>query len=194
MVLFRPELIDAILAGRKTQTRRIWRTAQVRIGGVYPVQRHLFDKKEVAPCWLLVTGLRKEAIGKITEDDARAEGYAGRAEFLAAWQRNFQRPHLDQEVYVVTFAPVPRGFEFFPYAEYPEARPSPYNGTLLPCANCDGEVTIVRARDDTPPTWTHWVAEPEPSRFSVECANRDTTASPRPPAPTAVASAVEAVV
>lgn len=139
MVLFRPELIEKNLAGLKWETRRVWTDPKVKVGGVYGIHRKFMEPKKEAPAWMLVTAMRKERVDAIRDEGAVAEGYANRKEFLEAWTRNFDRPDLSQEVYVVTYIVVPVGFTFT------------RGETSLPCANCAGMVTLHAKHD----FWTH---------------------------------------
>jgi len=82
-LLFKPEFVEPILRGSKTQTRRIWRRGpRVKPGGIYQARTKLFGK----PFALLkVTRIWKERLGDISDEDARAEGFTDRESFLAAF-------------------------------------------------------------------------------------------------------------
>ena len=114
-MLFKPEFIELIKSGRKTQTRRLWKTAHVRVGGVYDARTKLFERASVF-ARIQVLSLRREKIAEISEDDARAEGFASRVEFLKAFRRinqNKSRKAGRGLAWVVTFRYVgpPRGKE-----------------------------------------------------------------------------------
>lgn len=141
-MLFRPDLIEKILQGRKTQTRRTWARWRVRVGGVYPVARHMFQPKDDAPCWLLVTERREEPPAAITDQDAVAEGFDGREQFLARWREMHGETGLDESVKVITFVPVPTGFRFH------------LDETFVPCATCDDLVRL-RTLPGNEHCWTH---------------------------------------
>lgn len=159
MVLFRPELIEKNLRGEKWETRRVWEKPMVRVGGVYAIARRFMEPKNDAPAWMLVTALRQEPVRAITNEGGVAEGYKSRADFLAAWERNFERTNLDQNVYVVTYIVVPVGFNF------------ERGVTTLPCANCENMVRLHAKRD----FWEHESLDPQkqcmvayPRRMSPE--------------------------
>ncbi len=65
-----PRLVEAVLAGRKTQQRR---------NGVYayPGEEFQLDDKTFR-----IVGLRRQNLGDMTDEDARAEGYPSREAYL----------------------------------------------------------------------------------------------------------------
>lgn len=101
-MLFKPYHVEMITSGRKTQTRRIWDRANVRVGGDYAVTTRWYQKSNGLPR-VRVTEIRKERLGEISEADAEREGYGSVKEFIGAWEQinRFWKP--EQEVWVVTF-------------------------------------------------------------------------------------------
>lgn len=91
-----------VLAGAKTQTRRIAKGASPpwRVGRSYAVQpgrgKHALGR-------ILVTAVRREPLGRLSAGDVRAEGYASRAEFEATWASMHGDYDPVQLVDVVTF-------------------------------------------------------------------------------------------
>jgi hypothetical protein len=97
-ILFSGPMVEAILAGRKTQTRRQWsrltlkayirsltqvkttrhervmETCKYRVGDLLWVKDRLFMPKAQAKIWLEVMEVRYEHLKAITEADALAEG------------------------------------------------------------------------------------------------------------------------
>lgn len=98
-ILFSGPMVEAILAGRKTQTRRQWskltlsvaivgynetdslsryakilNTCKCTVGDLLWVKDRLFMPKAEAKIWLEVTEVRYEHLKAITEADALAEG------------------------------------------------------------------------------------------------------------------------
>jgi len=82
MMLFTGHSKSLILAGKKTQTRRVWDRPRVRIGGVYQCRTELFGKPFAHIKVLAVDQVR---LGDITEEDARAEGAESVEDFIEAW-------------------------------------------------------------------------------------------------------------
>jgi len=121
---------DKVLAGEKTQTRRPMKDGDVietpgfmknlnikkpismifRVGRggrllweqgrTYAVQPGR-TAKSVGRTRL--TGLRSEPLYWITHDDARAEGFSGRDEFVRVWQELYPKGSLLAPVYVLEF-------------------------------------------------------------------------------------------
>jgi hypothetical protein len=100
-LLFKPEHVQPILNGIKTQTRRVWKKPRVKVGGIYKAKTKLFSKDYFT--MLKVTGLRKERLGDISEEDAWAEGGYTVEEFRKVWERINGRWDPEQEIWVVEF-------------------------------------------------------------------------------------------
>lgn len=111
-MIFKPELVEKILAGEKTQTRRPmsqnprspwWaRECRVRAGTTVALQP---GRGQRAVGRLRILEVRRQALRAITEGEAVAEGFAGRAEFFAYWQGMYGDLDLDQYVWAITFEP-----------------------------------------------------------------------------------------
>lgn len=106
-MIFRPELIEKILAGEKTQTRRpvkgeAGRRGQCRYrpGRRYGVQP---GRGEKSTCQIGVWHVRQEMLGKISEADAREEGFENSAYFFRYWHGLYGAVHLEQKVWVIRF-------------------------------------------------------------------------------------------
>ena len=106
MILFKPAHVPMILDGTKTQTRRLWEKARVRVGAIHQARTQLFNGDPFAR--LRITALRREPLSEVTEKDVKREGYPDRASYFAAFHRiNRTDPDTDPKVWVVDFEVVP---------------------------------------------------------------------------------------
>jgi hypothetical protein len=126
VMLFKPELLAKVLSGEKTQTRRMVKPGDVALNGFrnpmtpgywIGVVTHngrtkwqVFNTYAVCPGRgkvqqgrIFVRSIRQECAADITEADARAEGFANRDEFLAAWDAINGKGNRDASVWVLTF-------------------------------------------------------------------------------------------
>lgn len=110
--------LDKLLHGGKTQTRRVVKPDEsfdtdrraivkgnkrtmYRVGKTYAVQP---GRTRKAVARILITDIRKEAVSRITEADAIAEGYVSTDEFFASWHNiHGKNADLNREVWVMTF-------------------------------------------------------------------------------------------
>lgn len=94
-------MIELIKQKKKEQTRRIWKSPRVKIGGIYKVKTRIFSKEYV--CKIRVTNLYKQLLNDMTPADAIAEGCTSLHEFKLLWMdiHNEWNPLL--EPWVVTF-------------------------------------------------------------------------------------------
>ena len=81
MLLFKPEHVGPILAGTKTQTRRIWPRWRANIRSTHLAKTKMLSREHFAK--LYIFNRWEELLGDITEEDAQAEGYNSREEYLA---------------------------------------------------------------------------------------------------------------
>ena len=108
--------LDKVIQGEKWQTRRLVKPGECfednkriikngrrmyEVGRSYAVQPNRGQK---AVARIRLKGLRKETIDKITESDARAEGFASVGDFLNTWHgiHGFHTD-LSSEVWVFEF-------------------------------------------------------------------------------------------
>ena len=80
MLLFKPEHIEPILSGRKTETRRIWANWRCNVGAVHLAKTRMlspdhFARLEILDRW-------EERLGDITDEGAWREGYDSRDDYL----------------------------------------------------------------------------------------------------------------
>lgn len=99
MILFKPEHVQPILDGRKTQTRRLG-NRRWREGAVHQARTKMFGDPFA---YLRILDVRREVLGAITTADARAEGYTMTADYLAAFERINGSAPLELPVWVVEF-------------------------------------------------------------------------------------------
>ncbi|KKN69176.1 hypothetical protein LCGC14_0443520 [marine sediment metagenome] len=101
-MIFRAPLLDLVLAGKKTQTRRIVHLDPCRylVGRDYAVQPGR-GKKAVAR--IRVLAVRKEAVGAITAADARAEGFDTPQDFRDYWNELYGWYKAERLVWVIDF-------------------------------------------------------------------------------------------
>ena len=102
MILFKPEHVGPILAGRKTQTRRLGER-RWNVGSAHLAATRLFDPTAVF-ARLRILDVRRDVLWQITPEDVRAEGYRSLEEFAAAFERINGPAAFDTPVWVVSFA------------------------------------------------------------------------------------------
>ncbi|OFW99254.1 MAG: hypothetical protein A3E78_11750 [Alphaproteobacteria bacterium RIFCSPHIGHO2_12_FULL_63_12] len=83
MILFKPQHVEKILRGEKTQTRRLGKK-RWNVGAVHQAKTKLFGEPFAR---LRITGVRQEPLDEISEEDARREGYANSHEYLGAFRK-----------------------------------------------------------------------------------------------------------
>jgi hypothetical protein len=73
MILFKEEHVAPILAGTKTQTRRIWKKPRAKIGAIHLAKTKMISKEFFAK--LEILEVYQERLLSISDEDAKAEGY-----------------------------------------------------------------------------------------------------------------------
>lgn len=106
VVLFKPYHVPMILEGRKTETRRVWKTCRVRLGNSYQARTKLFDKGSTF-ARLKVLRINKERLLDITNESAINEGYSSREAFLDAFYTINGKQDSNPEVFAILFTVVP---------------------------------------------------------------------------------------
>jgi len=101
MILFKEWLIGDILKGKKTQTRRDWKKAQAKVGSIHLVKTQMLSKYYL--CKIRITGIRKELLGDITEEDALKEGCESVKDFITIWKQMNGSWDPEKIVFVIDF-------------------------------------------------------------------------------------------
>lgn len=101
MILFKPEHVEPILEGRKTQTRRLG-AKRWNVGALHHAATRLFDPAAVF-ARLQIVDVRRELLWAISPADVRAEGYDSALEFAEAWSRINGPTPFDTPVWAVEF-------------------------------------------------------------------------------------------
>lgn len=104
MLLFKPEHVQPILLGQKTETRRIWKSQRVKIGSTQLAKTQMLSKDYFAK--LTIVAVWQEKLGEITDDGAKREGYPNRELYLAKFaeiNRVRIEDWIDKSVYVIRF-------------------------------------------------------------------------------------------
>ena len=104
MILFKPEHVAPILAGTKTQTRRLGER-RWNVGAVHKCYtKPPFAKGGAEPfCRVRVLDVHTDILADISESDARAEGCLDRRSFLRAFFRINPTASGGLRVWVVEF-------------------------------------------------------------------------------------------
>jgi hypothetical protein len=102
-MLFKRFLVEKILVGEKTQTRRT--TERKRGAKIYDVGDRVGIQTSYgsAIAHIIIKNRRRQMIGEITEEDARKEGFSGVREFKQAWLKLYGSWDPNQEVWVYDF-------------------------------------------------------------------------------------------
>ncbi len=101
-MLFKPEHVEPILVGTKTQTRRIWKKPRAKVGAIHLAKTKMLSKEFFAR--LEVLDVYQERLKDISDEDASAEGYHNAAAYRVAFCRiNHLEKVPDIMVYVVKF-------------------------------------------------------------------------------------------
>lgn len=106
-MIFQPELVKQIRKGKKTMTRR-----PVKRGKLGEVKQNYVADRSYAvqpgrgqreTCRITVLETRRERLGDITHDDAKAEGFKTTQEFFDYWQALYGSVDHEQQVWAIRF-------------------------------------------------------------------------------------------
>lgn len=103
MLLFKPEFVNPILTGQKTQTRRVWKgqKRRVKVGSIHLAKTYMFSSEFFAK--LMIENTHKERLGDLSEEDALKEGGFSLNEFVEVWKRINGHYNPDLIVWVIEF-------------------------------------------------------------------------------------------
>lgn len=100
-----------VLRGEKTQTRRTWPKQRVKVGDVCQLRQ---GRYKWLPQHVVITDVRRELLGDMTEADARAEGCKSLAEFQQVWNMIYSSKNIpwtaEQDSWVIDFCLVQKDF------------------------------------------------------------------------------------
>jgi hypothetical protein len=106
VILFKPEHVAPILAGRKVQTRRLGQK-RWNVGAVHQARTRMLDAASMF-ARLRILAVVQEPLGWIDDYGAKLEGYESRGHYLQAWDRINGNTRLDTPVWVIEFEVVSR--------------------------------------------------------------------------------------
>ena len=108
-MLFLPEHIKMIKTGIKTATRRQWKKVRVKIGGVYPAQKQMFQHRSDCDVFFKVKNLYQQTLGRMTDEDYKKEGNYTELQYIQLWKLITGDYNPLEIVWVVEFEKVKGG-------------------------------------------------------------------------------------
>ena len=107
MILFKSESKEKILAGKKSQTRKLWGRPRAKEGAEHLLYLRPPMTGERPFARALITRVWRQRLGEMGEEEARAEGHASVQSFLDAFQeingRKIKGDVREVQVYAVEF-------------------------------------------------------------------------------------------
>jgi len=100
-MLFKQYLVEPILNGTKTETRRLWEHRLVKVGGKYKAKTNFGHNSVFAT--IMITYIRKERLGNIDSDGLEKEGCKSFNEFKQIWIDSYGSWQPDAQVFVIGF-------------------------------------------------------------------------------------------
>ena len=82
-MMFKKDLIDLVVSGRKTQTRRLHKNP-LKEKQKYVIKRNWYNNTEH---YIQIKKVYPQKLGDVSEEEARKEGFSGLDEFRDAWIR-----------------------------------------------------------------------------------------------------------
>ena len=100
-MLFKRYLVEPILNGTKTETRRLWKRCLVKVGGTYKAKTNFGNNSAFAT--IMIAYIRKEKLGSIDSDELKKEGCKSLDEFKQIWIDSYGSWQPDVQVFVIGF-------------------------------------------------------------------------------------------
>jgi len=100
-MLFKPYLVEPILKGAKTETRRLWKRCLVKVGSNYKAKTNFRSNSAFAT--IKIAYIRREKLGNVNSDDAKKEGCRSLNEFKRIWIDSHGSWQPDTQVFVIGF-------------------------------------------------------------------------------------------
>jgi len=100
-MLFKPYLVEPILRGTKSETRRLWKRCLVKVGRTYRAKTNF--RNDSAFATIMITYIRKEKLGSIDSNGVRKEGCQSLKDFKLIWMDIHGSWQPDIEVFVIGF-------------------------------------------------------------------------------------------
>jgi len=82
-MMFKRELLDLVISGKKTQTRRLHKNL-LKEKQKYVIKKNWYENTEH---YIRITKVYSQKLGDVSEEEARKEGFSSREEFRDAWIR-----------------------------------------------------------------------------------------------------------
>lgn len=102
-MMFKSYLIPKLKDGSKTETRRVWKRINVKVGSAYPVMRDYRHKYREEDGFVEILEIRKQKLREMTEEDAKREGSPSLESFIEMWRDISSNWDPEQEVDVIRF-------------------------------------------------------------------------------------------
>jgi hypothetical protein len=104
-MMFKKGLIDMVISGRKTQTRRLHKNV-LKVGRIYSVKRSWYKNTDQ---YIQITKVYSQKLGDVSEEEARKEGFGSLDEFRDVWIRinGGWDPEMEVTVYEFELAEPP---------------------------------------------------------------------------------------
>jgi hypothetical protein len=98
-MMFKRELLDLVISGKKTQTRRLHKRV-LKVGRIYALKRSWI---EFTGDYIKIIRVTRQKLSEVNEDEAGKEGFGSIEEFQKAWIRINGSWNPEMEVIVYDF-------------------------------------------------------------------------------------------